>query len=117
MSENPTAYADTGCLCRRHELLLSQGQDLSADNTGNADPADDTHDNTQHVDTCLCRSLVVIHDRTKDQIQRNRRDTVNNINHTHENGIYPSSKITGHTTDQNTNNTFNNDIDSLPLKK
>ena len=116
MSENSTAYADTGCLCRRHELLLTQGQDLSADNTGNADPADDTHDNTQHVDTCLCRSLVVIHDRTEDQIQRDRRDTVNDINHTHQEGGHPSAEKSCDTTYNDTDDKLNDNYDKSDHK-
>ena len=41
MLENPAARADTGSLCGDHEVLFTQGENLTADDTGDSGPAKD----------------------------------------------------------------------------
>ncbi len=92
--------------CCNHELLLTKGEDLSTYHTGNAWPSHDTEnqDRTKCINTDSRIDLVIIHNRTDDNVQRHCWEyRLQHQPHGHENGIYPSSKITGQTTDQNTN--------------
>ena len=108
MTENTSGNTNASSLCSNHELLLTKRKDLSADHTGNAWPSYDTKDRTKSINTDTWIDLVVIHNGTDDNVQRHCRDTDYNINHTHENGIYPSSEVTGDTADENTDDTLDN---------
>ena len=99
----------TSCLCSNHELLLTKRENLASYDTGNSNPSDNSHDNAEHVDTGCGAGLVIVHDGTKDQVKRHCRDTVNNVYNSHEDVVYPSAKETCNTTDDHSDEHFNED--------
>ena len=111
MAENSSGNAHTGRLCRDHELLLPQGEDLSAHHSCNARPANETKDRTQRVNTKTRIYLIIIHDRTDDDIQRHRRNTDHDIDHAHQDRIDPSAEVTGTSAHDHTEYDLNDDND------
>ena len=96
MPEDTAGNADAAGLGGGHELLLTQGQDLTADQAGNAGPAQEAQNQHQVQHSYLRIDAHTVHGRAQDNDQRCGGYAVENIHDTHDQVIHPAAEIAGH---------------------
>ena len=111
MPEDTAGHADAAGLSSGHKLLLTQGQDLAADQTGDAGPSQEAQDQHQVQHTDLRVHAHAVHGRAQDDDQRRGRDAVENIHDTHDEIIHPAAEVAGDTAQDHAQRGGNDDHD------
>lgn len=78
-----------------HEFLLTQREDLAADDPGDEGPVEDGQDDHHEVDTGLGAYLVGVHDGAEDDEDRPGGDAVEDIDNPHDQHIDPLAEVAG----------------------
>ena len=111
MLEDPAGDADTTGLGGRHELLLTQGQDLATDQTGNTGPAQEAQDQHQVYHSQPAIHTLSVHGGTQNDDDGHGGDAVEDIHHTHDEVIHPAAEITGNAAEDDADDGLNDDDD------
>ena len=97
MPEDPAGNADAAGFRGGHELLLPQGEDLAADQTGHARPAQKAQDQHQVDHSDLRVHAGIIHGGAQDDDDGHGGDAVEDIYDPHDEHIHPLAEIAGET--------------------
>ena len=111
MAEDAVPDLDAAGLGGQHELLLAQREDLAADQTGNARPAEEAQDQHQVHHALPGIDAHRVHGRTDDDDDGHRGDAVENIDDTHNNVVDPAAEVAGDAAHQDAEGRFNDNND------
>ena len=95
MAENPPGHADAAGLRGGHELLLPEGEDLAADQTGDARPAQEAQHQHQGQQPDLIFHLHGVHGGADDDHQGHGGDAVEHVHHAHDDVVHPFAEVAG----------------------
>ena len=101
LADDP-ATLGTGRLRRQHVLLLTQGEDLTAHQTGGTRPGDEGQIDHQKINTVLGINIRCVQNGADDQQDRHTGQTHQNIAKTHDDIIDSASEESCNTAHNNT---------------
>ena len=102
---------DAAGLGSQHELLLTQGKDLAADQAGNAGPAQEAQNQHQVHHTGPGVHAHGVHGSADDDNDGHRGDAVEHVDHTHDDVIDPAAEVAGDAAHQDTQGGFDDNDD------